>query len=115
MAEDGFSCRHTGRARSEERQRMRLASIWREWESGDSLPLSVLRFVVLFCGLIFLGFTAVLGLPWPQQTLIAVLTVAVAIWLDRSSSSYVVTLTLMLLSVYSTCRYAYWRMSTTAG
>lgn len=94
---------------------MRLGSVWREWESGDSLPLSVLRIAVLFCGMTFLGFTAVLGLPWPQQALIAVLTVAVAIWLDRGSSSYVVTLTLMLLSVYSTFRYAYWRITTTAG
>jgi cellulose synthase (UDP-forming) len=93
--------------------RMRIASVWREWESGDSLPLSLLRIAVLFCGMLFLGFTAVLGLPWPQQALVAVLTVAVAVWLDRGSSSYVVTLTLILLSVYSTFRYGFWRVTTT--
>ena len=94
---------------------MRVSSIWREWESGDSLPLSVLRTAVLLVGLLFLGFTAVLGLPWPQQALVAVLTIATAVWLDRGSSSYVVTLTLMLLSVYSTFRYGFWRVATTTA
>ncbi|GAC1423330.1 MAG: hypothetical protein NVSMB62_19690 [Acidobacteriaceae bacterium] len=74
-----------------------------------------MRFCVLLAGLLFLGLTGVMGLPWPQQALVAALTVVVAIWLDRSSSSYLVTLTLMLLSVYSTFRYAFWRLSTTVG
>lgn len=89
--------------------------LWREWESGNSIPLSVLRFCVLFVGLLFLALTGVLGLPWPQQALVALLTVVVAVWLDRSSSSYLVTLTLMLLSVYSTFRYGFWRVATTVG
>ena len=94
---------------------MRIVSVWREWESGDSLPLSVLRIAVLLCGLLFLGFTALVGLPWPQQTIVALLTVGAAIWLDRSSSSYVVTLTVMLLSMYSTVRYGFWRVATAAA
>ncbi len=94
---------------------MRASPLWREWESGDSVPLSVLRFLVLLTGLLFLALTGVLGLPWPQQTLVAGLTVLVAMWLDRSSSSYLVTLTLMLLSVYTTFRYGFWRVATTVA
>ena len=33
--------------------------------------------------------------------------------MDRSSSSYLVTLTLMFVSMFSTFRYGYWRISTT--
>jgi hypothetical protein len=40
------------------------------------------------------------------------MTILLAVWMDRSSRSYPVTLTLMLLSVYSTFRYGFWRVST---
>ena len=92
---------------------MNGSSLWREWESGDSVPLWVLRFLVLAGGALFLCFTGAMTLGWPQQALLALLMVAVAIWLDRSSSSYLVTLTLMLLSMYSTFRYGFWRVATT--
>ncbi len=92
---------------------MTRSPLWREFESGDSFPLRALRFCVLAGGLTFLCFTAVLYLPWPQQLVVTLLTLLVAIWMDRGSTSYLVTLTLMLLSVYSTCRYGFWRLSTT--
>jgi cellulose synthase (UDP-forming) len=38
--------------------------------------------------------------------------VLIAIWMDKSSSSYLVTLTLMLISCYCTFRYGFWRIST---
>jgi len=41
------------------------------------------------------------------------LSVLLAIWMERSSTSYLVTLTLMFVSMYSTFRYGYWRVSTT--
>ena len=46
--------------------------------------------------------------------MLGILTIALVIWLDRSSSSYLVTLTLMLVSCFSTFRYGYWRIPTTA-
>jgi cellulose synthase (UDP-forming) len=57
--------------------------------------------------------TAMIELSWPQQLLLGTLTVLIAIWMQRSSTSYLVTMTLMLVSVFSTFRYGYWRVATT--
>jgi cellulose synthase (UDP-forming) len=93
---------------------MTQSSLWRSFESGDAFLLRVLRFVILVVGITLLGFTGVLELTWPQQLVLGLLTVLLAIWMDRSSSSYLVTLTLMFASGYSTFRYGFWRISTTA-
>ena len=92
---------------------MTRSGMWREFESGEGSLLKLLRFFVLAGGVFFLGFTGILELTWPQQIILGLLTIFVAIWMDRSSSSYVVTLTLMLVSMFSTFRYGYWRISTT--
>jgi cellulose synthase (UDP-forming) len=86
--------------------------LWREFESSGSIAMRVLRFSVLACGLLFFGFSGVLALAWPQQLILAGMTILLAVWMDRGSSSYPVTLTLMLLSIYSTFRYGFWRVST---
>ena len=80
---------------------------------GDSILPKLLRFVVLVGGGFVLIFTGILDLTWPQQAVLGLLTVLLAIWMDRSSSSYLVTLTLMLASMYSTFRYGFWRLSYT--
>jgi len=85
--------------------------LWKEFESGDSVLLRTLRFSILAGGTLFLFFTGSLPLSWEHQLLVAVLTLVVAICVDRSSKSYLVTLTLVLLSVYSTFRYGFWRVS----
>jgi cellulose synthase (UDP-forming) len=87
--------------------------LWREFESGDGLPLRIGRFIVVVGGLVFLGLTGMLELTWPQQLVLGILTVLLGIWMDRSSSSYVVTLTLMIVSAYSTFRYGFWRLAMT--
>ena len=78
-------------------------------ESTDNPLLKLIRILILFTGIFLLGFTGILELTWPQQTVLGILTIALIIWLDRSSSSYLVTLTLILASMFSTFRYAYWR------
>ncbi len=90
---------------------MTRSPLWREFESGDSFPLIALRWMIMGGGILLLLFTGALDLTWPQQALFGLLMVFLAIWMDRSSSSYLVTLTLMLLSMYSTFRYGYWRIS----
>ncbi|ADW69097.1 UDP-forming cellulose synthase catalytic subunit [Granulicella tundricola] len=90
---------------------MTRSPLWREFESGDSFLLKALRFCILFGGICFLIFTGVLELTWPQQAVLGLLTVLLAIWMDRSSSSYLITLTLMLISMYATFRYGFWRVS----
>jgi cellulose synthase (UDP-forming) len=86
--------------------------LWRrESGSGEGPLLRTLRLSILAGGLLFLCFTAVLYLPWQQQLVLAILTLLVALFLNRGSRSYLVTITLMLLSVYSTLRYGFWRIS----
>ncbi len=67
--------------------------------------------MVLAGGIAFLGWTATLPLKWEQQIVFALLTIFIALWVNRSSKAYVVTLTLVVLSVYSTVRYGVWRFS----
>jgi cellulose synthase (UDP-forming) len=93
---------------------MTSSPLWRKFESGDDLFFKFLRGFILISGIFLLGFTGILELTWPQQTVLGIITIALIIWLDRSSSSYLVTLTLMLVSIFSTFRYGYWRVSTTA-
>ena len=64
--------------------------LWQEFESGDAFFLHILRFCILLGGIVFLGFTGILELTWPQQLVLGILTILVAIWMDRSSSSYLV-------------------------
>ncbi len=87
--------------------------LWQAFETSEAVPFKVLRFLILFGGLAFLLFAGILELTWPQQIILGLLLVFVGIWMDRSSSSYLLTLTLMLASMFSTFRYGYWRLSTT--
>jgi cellulose synthase (UDP-forming) len=91
---------------------MTRSPLWREFESGDGFVLRLLRILILGGGFIFLLFAGYLPLTWPQQAVLGLLLVLVAIWIDRSSNSYLITLTLMLLSCFSTYRYGFWRIST---
>ena len=68
--------------------------------------------LILAGGVLFLGFSGTLPLRWEQQLLFAALTVIAAFLMNRSSKFYLGTLTLMLLSAYSTFRYGFWRLST---
>jgi cellulose synthase (UDP-forming) len=77
---------------------------WREFEAGDGVVLKLLRFSILAVGIFFLVFAGILELTWPQQAVLGLLTVLLGIWMDRSSTSYLVTLTLRLCSMYSTFR-----------
>jgi cellulose synthase (UDP-forming) len=93
---------------------MTASPLFKQFESGENIFFKVLRFATLAGGIFLLVFTGILDLTWPQQIVLGILTVALVVWLDRSSSSYLVTLTLLLVSTFSTFRYGYWRISTTA-
>ena len=90
---------------------MTRSSMWREFETGVTPLMRCLRFavVVLCAGLLL--YCGSLELTWPQQAVLGIVTVLIGVWMDRSSSSYLITLTLMMVSCYSTFRYAYWRIS----
>src|ERR1700761_5706357 len=91
---------------------MTRSPLWREFESGEGWLLFVLRLLIVGCGIVFLILAGTLDLTWPQQAVLGLLLTVLAIWIDRSSSSYLVTLTLMMLSCFSTFRYGYWRIAT---
>ncbi len=93
---------------------MSSSPLFKQVESGDNPFFKFLRFLIFVSGITLLCFTGVLELTWPQQIVLGILTVALVMWLDRSSSSYLVTLTLMLVSMFSTFRYGYWRYTTSA-
>ncbi len=92
---------------------MSPTSLWREFESGDHPIARLLRYLVIGAGVVFLIFTGVMDLTWPQQSILGLAIILIAVWMDRSSSSYLVTLTLMLASCFSTFRYGFWRTATT--
>ncbi len=91
---------------------MTRSAMWREFESGDSLLLRFLRIIVVVLCVAALVYSAGLELTWPQQAVLGIVSVLIAVWMDRSSSSYLITLTLMMASCYSTFRYAWWRIAT---
>ena len=92
---------------------MREGPLFDQLQSGDALFYKAIRLLILLSGVFLLAFTGILELTWPQQIVLGILTVALVIWMDRSSGSYLVTLTLMLASMFSTFRYGFWRISTT--
>ena len=89
---------------------MSRSPLWREFESGSGPLLHVLRCLVLGGGLLFLSYSGVLLLPWQRQMLFAGVTIVIAMIVNRRSHSHLGTLMLLLLSVYSTYRYAFWRV-----
>lgn len=94
---------------------MTRSPLWREFESGEGAPVRTLRFAVMAGGGAFLCVAAMLPVRWTQQAALALAMMAFALWLHRSlraeSWSRLATLMLMLLSVFSTARYAVWRVS----
>jgi cellulose synthase catalytic subunit (UDP-forming) len=85
-------------------------------ETAEPKPgplVRLLRFVALLAGVGFLAFAVGFHLDWRQQALLGVVTALLAMWMDRGSTSYLFTLTLIFLSIYSTFRYGYWRVTTT--
>jgi cellulose synthase catalytic subunit (UDP-forming) len=60
---------------------------------------------------VLLGFAALLPMHWQQQAVLAAAVLALALWLHYSSRTRLTTLALMLLSVFSTARYAVWRVA----
>jgi len=65
--------------------------------------------------MLFLGFSGAIPLSWEYQSVLAAFLLVAALWMHRATKSSLATLTLVLLSVYSTFRYAFWRVSTAAA
>ena len=84
----------------------------RESQPDDRLLWRLLRGLALSVGVVVLLGAGILQLSWQQQAVVSVLTLFVCVAMDRTSDSYLVTLTLILLSCFSTFRYGFWRFET---
>jgi cellulose synthase (UDP-forming) len=87
-----------------------MNSLWKTIEEGRGFLIRVLRWCVCAIGA-FVAFQFVsLYLSWPKQAVLGTLTILVALFLGRVSKSYLITITLMLLSMAATIRYGWWRI-----
>ena len=89
---------------------MTLAGIWQDIGAGKNISPSSSGFCFCLPPPWFFYFLAVLPLTWPQQAVCGLLTLLMALALARSSDSYLVTLTLMMMSMFCTFRYGNWRI-----
>ncbi len=85
--------------------------LWEGFETGRGPFFKLLRFAMIVFGVVALFFFGSLSLSWPQQAVLGLLMVLLCVWLSRVSDSYLITLTLMMLSMFATFRYGWWRVS----
>src|ERR1700676_2527422 len=92
---------------------MTPTGLWLDIGAGETVFTKLLRLIFLAAGFSAFTFLAVLPLSWPQQAVCGLLTLLMALALARSSDSYLITLTLMIMSMFCTFRYGFWRISGT--
>ena len=91
---------------------MSRPELWEQLQSSDSFSYSLTRMLLMVCGTVCMIFFGVLPLTWPQQAVMGLVTVLIAVWLSRVSNSYLITLSLMVMSIFATFRYGWWRIGT---
>ena len=92
---------------------MTATGLWQEIGAGESILTRIVRLIFMLAATVVFYFMAVLPLSWPQQAVCGLLTLLMALALARSSDSYLITLTLMIMSMFCTFRYGYWRIAQT--
>jgi cellulose synthase (UDP-forming) len=89
---------------------MTVTDVWQDIGAGENVFTKFLRLIFLLAAAVAFYFLAVLPLTWPQQAVLGLLTLLMAMALARSSDSYLITLTLMMMSMFCTFRYGFWRV-----
>jgi cellulose synthase (UDP-forming) len=92
---------------------MTVTDLWQNIGEGENPVTKFLRMVILLAAIVVFYFMAVLPLTWPQQAVCGLLTLLLALAMARSSDSYLVTLTLMMMSMFCTFRYGNFRITQT--
>ena len=90
---------------------MTVSDVWQDIGAGENFFTRFLRLLFLLAGALVFCFMAGLPLTWPQQAVLGLLTVLMALALALGSDSYLITLVLMMLSMFCTLRYGYWRVT----
>ncbi|MFT4114261.1 UDP-forming cellulose synthase catalytic subunit [Silvibacterium sp.] len=91
---------------------MASPDVWQKVENSESFLPTLIRATLLLLGLICMFYFGIVPLTWPQQAVMGLLTILLALWLTRVSNAYLITLALMVMSLFSTFRYAWWRIGT---
>ena len=87
-----------------------LKWFWGGIAGNDSFFFRLIRLLLLLAGLSW-GFLFIsLPLTWRGQTVMGLLMVLAGILIGRTSRSVLVTMTLMVFSMFATVRYAWWRV-----
>jgi cellulose synthase (UDP-forming) len=94
---------------------MTLAGIRQDIGAGENLFTKILRLLFLVLVAAVFCFLAIVPLSWPQQAVLGLLSLVMALVLARISDSYLITLMLMMLSIFCTFRYGYWRVEQVVG
>ncbi len=89
---------------------MTATGLWQDIGAGENLLTRAFRLLFLIAATAVFCFLAVLPLSWPQQAILGLISIAMALIMSRGSDSYLITLALMMLSVFCTFRYGYWRI-----
>src|SRR5580692_6432356 len=92
---------------------MTASSLWQDIGAGENIVTKFLRLAFLVAAGVVFVFLAMLPLSWPQQAVCGLLTLLMSLALARSSDSYLITLSLMMMSMFCTFRYGYWRLTQT--
>jgi cellulose synthase (UDP-forming) len=90
---------------------MRVSEIWQDIGAGENLFTRILRLLFLLVAAAVFFFMAALPLSWEQQAVLGLVALIVALAMARGSDSYLITLALMILSIFCTFRYGYWRVA----
>ena len=93
---------------------MTVTGLWQDIGAGENVVTKILRFTFLLAAVAMFFFLVVLPLTWQQQAVCGILTLLMSIALARSTDSYLITLTLTMMSIFCTFRYGYWRLTQTA-
>ena len=90
---------------------MTVSDVWQDIGAGENLITKILRLLFLLVAAAVFCFMAVLPLTWPQQAVLGLLCLLMALAMARGSDSYLITLALVMLSMFCTFRYGYWRIT----
>jgi cellulose synthase (UDP-forming) len=94
---------------------MTVTGLWQDIGAGENIVTKFLRFTFLLLAGVVFCFLAILPLTVPQQVVCGLLTLLMSMALARSSDSYLITLSLMMMSMFCTFRYGYWRLTQTVN
>jgi cellulose synthase (UDP-forming) len=89
---------------------MTATGLWQDIGAGENVFTKFLRLIFLLAAAVVFYFLAVLPLTWPQQAVLGLLTLIMSLALARASDSYLITLCLMMMSLFCTFRYGFWRV-----